>query len=463
MFKNRNWEYENSTEGLTVAYRDESTLGKTLRLIKGAMKDVQVWWNTPKYLKNLCNLDIDREGGLNLFEQDKRSPTNYRCGGDTLVFSTRGDGKVSEGTYGYIYTSTVKSDKYSSGYFGKSVIKMPKGGKAKLVSFHEEVKFVLKLFCNNRSSFIRLYLPKVFFVGSILHAPSDRNPNPSSVPFVVMEKLDGDLYELYRLANGAADIITAIVNDEGIMEEELSDTKERKKVLSCYSLMWLRHVALKEPQGFGFLERVVTRIRLAIFRAALLELCPVLGKLQDQFKFEHRDLHMGNVMFRGVFPGCQFLLIDFGMSKMAVEGGTIFGESNGMYHEDKGQLFLNRDHDLLLFTTSFISAFKEDHERVQRKRRRTSSRRRTSKGSAKRSASTNANGTSTNTGARGPVYRYLPLYLQIIDVKFQKIHRANTHHHQTYTNTIKKIFPMTRPENLRNAAFVWFNTSEYHD
>jgi hypothetical protein len=457
MFKNRNWEYENSDEGLTASQQGESTLGKTLRLIKRVTKDVRVWWNTPYYLKNLCNLDIDQEGAQNVFEQDKRSPTNYRCGGDTITFDKVKDSLIASGSYGSIYKAIVKSDKYRQGYFGESVIKIPKGGKAEFASFNEEVKFILKLFCNNRSSIVRLYLPKVFFVGGILHAPSgSRSPRPSPVPFLVMEKLDGDLNQLYDLARGAAEIVLAIANDEGIVEDELKNTKGRKDVLKSYAFDWLQHVASKEPQGPGFKERVITRIRLSVFRSALLKLCPVLAELQDRFKFEHRDFHMGNVMFKGVFPECQFLLIDFGMSKMAVDGGTIFGQLSGFYQHDKGNFFLNRDHDLLQLTSSFISIFKDHHEPVRSRRRRTSSKRRTSKRSTKGTAGSNA-------GARGSDYLHLPLYLQMIDLKFQKIYKSETHFHQTYQRTIKEIFPMTRPENLRNAASVWFKTSEYQD
>ena len=80
----------------------------------------------------------------------------------------------------------------------------------------------------------------------------------------------------------------------------------------------------------------------------------LLIKLQKDFRFMHRDLHLGNIMYKNVSspgnpPRYRFYIIDFGFST-AKFGGFRINKNNNMYDYN----FFNKTHDLrMIFASMF--------------------------------------------------------------------------------------------------------------
>ena len=74
----------------------------------------------------------------------------------------------------------------------------------------------------------------------------------------------------------------------------------------------------------------------------IIEVSQLLDKLQDKFKFMHRDLHSSNLMYKRVGNNNRLYIIDFGMSTIKV-GTKWINMSSGLYRKSKR---FNSSHDL---------------------------------------------------------------------------------------------------------------------
>jgi predicted unusual protein kinase regulating ubiquinone biosynthesis (AarF/ABC1/UbiB family) len=74
----------------------------------------------------------------------------------------------------------------------------------------------------------------------------------------------------------------------------------------------------------------------------IIEVSQLLDKLQDKFKFMHRDLHSSNLMYKRVGNNNRLYIIDFGMSTIKV-GTKWINMSSGLYRKSKR---FNPTHDL---------------------------------------------------------------------------------------------------------------------
>ena len=76
-------------------------------------------------------------------------------------------------------------------------------------------------------------------------------------------------------------------------------------------------------------QKIDNNIKRKIVREAFLQLARTLSVLQSRFRFEHRDMHTGNIMYRKDNDNkYQFYLIDFGMSIVEYESKWYFNEIN---------------------------------------------------------------------------------------------------------------------------------------
>ena len=80
----------------------------------------------------------------------------------------------------------------------------------------------------------------------------------------------------------------------------------------------------------------------------IIEVSQLLDKLQDKFKFMHRDLHSSNLMYKRVGNNNRLYIIDFGMSTIKV-GTKWINMSSGLYRKSKR---FNPTHDLRMLMVS---------------------------------------------------------------------------------------------------------------
>ena len=77
------------------------------------------------------------------------------------------------------------------------------------------------------------------------------------------------------------------------------------------------------------LKHIGNKNKREIVWEAFQQLARTLSVLQSRFKFEHRDMHTGNIMYRKDKDNkYQFYLIDFGMSIVEYNGKWYFNERN---------------------------------------------------------------------------------------------------------------------------------------
>jgi hypothetical protein len=118
----------------------------------------------------------------------------------------------------------------------------------------------------------------------------------------------------------------------------------------------MKYVVGMEPlDGDGWKFFASNRIKSIEKIKGIRSIAKLLEDLQKKFKFMHRDLHLGNIMYKNLAPPGQpvrykFYIIDFGFST-AVFNGFRINETTNMYRRF---YFLNKSHDLRMLVTSIF-------------------------------------------------------------------------------------------------------------
>ena len=82
--------------------------------------------------------------------------------------------------------------------------------------------------------------------------------------------------------------------------------------------------------------------------------CLLLYHLQKKFKFYHRDMHGGNIMYKKTSNGLEWYLIDFGMSTMVLHNNQLNTGSVGAYSPYKDGAKGKDGHDIRLMVLSIM-------------------------------------------------------------------------------------------------------------
>lgn len=88
----------------------------------------------------------------------------------------------------------------------------------------------------------------------------------------------------------------------------------------------------------------------------VVQISQLLTKLQEEYKFMHKDFHSGNIMCNKVGNQYRWYIIDFGMASIKLDGKWIHGKTDFPYN---GPHTLNKSHDLrMLFCSLFYNLVK---------------------------------------------------------------------------------------------------------
>jgi len=280
------------------------------RALKNIFKDIWNYTLSPSYVNHLCKLTKEfKPSKLQIFKETK--PDTYSAHFNdsdfpegTLMFPDpprKGKRHVAEGSFGKIYHGVFV---YGNGYKAKVAIKVPikTKNKKEIRNFYYEIKFQLLIGCKLRSLPARKHFPAILGAGKIQNSYNTR----SSVPCVIMTRLGKDGWT------------------------HLDEAQDRNS-------------------------------KISIFKKMCIDVSSGLIYLQDQFQFEHRDLHLGNIMD----ADGRFVIMDFGMSKAVIDGKAVFGSADGgNYDEEKPDELadFNPDHDMLMLVQSFIVEFVCDYD-----------------------------------------------------------------------------------------------------
>ena len=95
----------------------------------------------------------------------------------------------------------------------------------------------------------------------------------------------------------------------------------------------------------------------------IIEVSQLLQKLQDKFKFMHRDLHASNLMYKRIGDKNRLYIIDFGMATIKI-GTNWINRSTGLYKKSKK---FNPSHDLrmLMVTLSNRDRYYDNRNKVK--------------------------------------------------------------------------------------------------
>lgn len=117
-----------------------------------------------------------------------------------------------------------------------------------------------------------------------------------------------------------------------------------------------------DGDGWGFFRKFPeTRNRLTAVKSISI----LLSKLQRKFKFMHRDLHLGNIMYKQTGSSrYRFYIIDFGMSTANIDGYEINKSMTGNYamYVTPKETQWNSSQDLRTFILSIITLFQQNVE-----------------------------------------------------------------------------------------------------
>ena len=103
-------------------------------------------------------------------------------------------------------------------------------------------------------------------------------------------------------------------------------------------------VGMEELEGTGL---HTFKTPTTLFAKQIKSIATLLDKLQKKFQFMHRDLHTGNIMYKGE----KIYIIDFGMSTMKI-GGNWINRHAGVYGPYDN---FNPSHDLRMLTIVLLS------------------------------------------------------------------------------------------------------------
>lgn len=85
----------------------------------------------------------------------------------------------------------------------------------------------------------------------------------------------------------------------------------------------------------------------------VIQISQLLEKLQEEYKFMHKDFHAGNIMCSKIGNQYRWYIIDFGMTAVKMNGKWIHGKIDYPYN---GPHTLNKTHDLrMLFCSLFYN------------------------------------------------------------------------------------------------------------
>ncbi len=90
---------------------------------------------------------------------------------------------------------------------------------------------------------------------------------------------------------------------------------------------------------YGFMKRIVPTMTPekvdAVLKDALIQLCKLIEMLQDEYKFHHRDLHGGNIMYKNIGtpsePVYRWFMIDYGYAYLEKDGIKYHKDEIGLY------------------------------------------------------------------------------------------------------------------------------------
>ena len=211
--------------------------------------------------------------------------------------------KIGGGSYGDIYSGYIS---------GKPcAIKISKNESTSIksrIEYHAENIIHSELFCNtdNKLPSICAQIPRPYFM-----CKYSKSKSAYSYMFG-MEPLDGNLYHFI--------------------------TYYRKKLIKTI------------PKDKPKIIDEFTKEMLKMMRG----ICLLLEYLQKIYKFYHRDMHGGNMMYKKVLSGYEWYLIDFGMSTMVLNDNQLNMGSVGVYSPYSVGAKGKDGHDIRLMVLSIM-------------------------------------------------------------------------------------------------------------
>lgn len=114
---------------------------------------------------------------------------------------------------------------------------------------------------------------------------------------------------------------------------------------------------------YGFMKRIVPTMTPekvdAVLKDALIQLCKLIEMLQDEYKFHHRDLHGGNIMYKNIGsssePVYRWFMIDYGYAYLEKDGIQYHKDEIGLYSKYVGPNFAHDFRVLFVFIKHYLN------------------------------------------------------------------------------------------------------------
>jgi hypothetical protein len=130
---------------------------------------------------------------------------------------------------------------------------------------------------------------------------------------------------------------------------------------NSHSLEYVIGMENIDDDGFGFLS---TQPSYKDISDMIRSVCILVETLQSEFRFMHRDLHLGNILYKSDHNGKtrKWYILDFGMSIIDIKGKP-FGNTN-VYPYKKKHAF-NPSHDIRMLILSMLSTVPLSRKQVK--------------------------------------------------------------------------------------------------
>ena len=229
--------------------------------------------------------------------------------------------KIGGGSYGDIYSGNIGGIPCAI-----KISKNEYSSKKDRIEYHSENVIHSELYCNVNQSLPSgsALIPKPMFMCKYSKRKGKYN-------YVFgMEKLDGNLYHFIK--------------------------DHRKKIMHLNNIKTTKNLNQLNNE---FITKFTKNI-LDMFKSV----CLLIEYLQDKFKFFHRDMHGGNIMFKKTQMGYEWYLIDFGMSTMILHNTKLNIKSVGAYNSFKENSKGKIGHDIRLLILSTINNYRQELEKL---------------------------------------------------------------------------------------------------